>query len=273
LKKIFKNFLFLFLLLTLFLSANEILATVNGKSITKKDVNEFVIKSIPGATFPSLNDEQKKSVLNQMVDRKLFLENAKKIKIENSVEYQEALKKLQENLMLDYWMKIKVEEIEISESDAKKYYFNNAEKFSKPASVKVRHILLSTEDEAITLIAELEQIEKSNLKEKFIALAHSQSIGPSAVNGGELDWFTYEQMVPEFSEAAFALMVGNITKKAVKTQFGYHIIYLEDKKEDHSIPYSIVKKDIIKALRLTRFKEKLKKLSKKLKKTANIIVK
>jgi len=273
LKKIFKKFLFLFLLLTLFSSANEILATVNGKSITKKDVNEFVIKSIPGATFSSLTNEQKKSVVNQMVDRKLFLEDAEKVKIEDNLEYQEALKKLQENLMLDYWMKIKVEEIEISESDAKRYYLNNIDKFSKPASVKVRHILLSTEDEAITLIAELELTEQSNLKEKFISLAHSESIGPSAINGGELDWFTYEQMVPEFSEAAFSLVIGNITKKAVKTQFGYHVIYLEDKKEDRSIPYNTVKQNIVKALRLTRFKEKLKKLSKKLKKTANIIVK
>lgn len=272
-KKIFKKFLFLFLLLTLFSSANEILATVNGKSITKKDVNEFVIKSIPGATFSSLTNEQKKSVVNQMVDRKLFLEDAEKVKIEDNLEYQEALKKLQENLMLDYWMKIKVEEIEISESDAKRYYLNNIDKFSKPASVKVRHILLSTEDEAITLIAELELTAKSNLKEKFISLAHSESIGPSAINGGELDWFTYEQMVPEFSEAAFSLVIGNITKKAVKTQFGYHVIYLEDKKEDRSIPYNTVKQNIVKALRLTRFKEKLKKLSKKLKKTANIIVK
>jgi len=259
--------------MTFFISADEILATVNGQSITKRDVNDFVIKSIPGATFSSLTNEQKKSVLNKMIDRKLFLEDAKKIKIEESIEYQEALKKLEENLMLDYWMKFKVEEIVVPESEIKQYYLNNIDKFSKPASVKVRHILLSTEDEAITLIAELEQVEKANLKERFIALAHSQSIGPSAVNGGELDWFTYEQMVPEFSEAAFALTVGNITKKAVQTQFGYHIIYLEDKKEKHTIPYRAVKDEIVKALRLTRFKDKLKKLSDKLKKTANIIVK
>ena len=263
----------MFLLVTVYVLADEVLATVNGKSITKKDVNEFVIKSIPGATFSSLTKEQKKSVVNQMVDRRLFLEDAKKITIEDSVEYQEALEKLKENLMLDYWMKAKVEEIEIPKREVKRYYFNNIEKFSKPASVKVRHILLSTEDDAITLIGELELTPKVNLKEKFIVLAHSQSIGPSSINGGELDWFTYEQMVPEFSEAAFALKVGNITKKAVQTQFGYHIIYLEDKKEKHSIPYRAVKSDIVKALRLTRFKEKLDNLSKKLRKTAKIIVK
>lgn len=270
-KKILKFFLLFFLSGLVSLSANEVLAVVNGKSINQKDVNEFVVKSIPGATFNSLTPSQKKSVVNQMVDRKLFIEDAKKMQIQKSAEYQAALQKLKENLMLDYWMKIKVEEIPITEDEAKQSYLDNIEKFSKPASVKVRHILLATEDEAISLIAELEL--SSNLREKFIALAHSESIGPSAKNGGELDWFVYEQMVPEFSEAAFALKVGSITKKAVKTQFGYHIIFLEDKKEEGIIPYQVVRAEIIKSLRLKRFKPKLDKLSKKLKKTANIIVK
>ena len=257
--------------MTYFLSANEILATVNGESISTKDVNDFIIASIPGATFSSLTDVQKKSVVNQMVQRKLFLEDAKRTAIENSAEYQKNLKRLQEKLLLDFWMKIKVEEIIVSEKDAKKYYFNNAEKFLKPASVKVRHILLETENEAITLIAELGL--SSMLKEKFIALAHTESTGPSAVNGGALDWFVYEQMVPEFSEAAFSLRVGSITTKAVKTQFGYHIIYLENKLEEGSISYALAKEEIVKSLRLVRFKKKLAKLSKKLKKTANMIVK
>jgi parvulin-like peptidyl-prolyl isomerase len=271
LEKIFKIFLFFSLFSILFLSANEILATVNGENISKKDVNKFVVESIHGATYASLTDIQKKSVVNQMVERKLFLEDAKKINIVNSSEYEEDLKRVKEDLLLDYWMKIKVEEIIISENEARKYYFNNAEKFSKPASVKVRHILLESEDEAISLISELEL--SSLLKEKFIALAHTESKGPSAVNGGELDWFVYEQMVPEFSEASFALKVGSITKKAVKTQFGYHIIYLEDKNEEGFITYETAKRDIVKSLRLARFKAKLDKLSQKLRKTANIIVK
>jgi len=270
-KIIFKLVLFFSSLGVFSLNASEILATVNGGNITQEDVNEFVVKSIPGANFSVLNETQKKAVVNQMVERKLFLEDAKKIHIENNPEYQQALKKLQENLMLDYWMKEKVEEIVISEAEAKKYYRDNVKKFVKPASVKVRHILVTTEEEAVALIADLEL--SVNLKEKFIRLAKSESTGPSAVNGGELDWFVYEQMVPEFSEAAFALTKGKITKQAVKTQFGYHIIYLEDKKEKGFIPYATVKGKIVKTLRLSRFKIKLKNLSQKLKKTAKIIVK
>ncbi len=252
--------------------ADETLAVVDGAEITTKDVNEFVIKSIPGATFFSLTDSQKKAVINQMIDRRLFLKDAQKLNIKDDVKYQQDLKKLQENLLLDYWMKKEVEEINISASDAKEYYLKHRELFLKPASVKVRHILLATEDEAITLIAEL-QADKVNLKEHFIRLAKSESIGPSAKNGGALDWFVFNQMVPEFSQSAFALRVNTITSQAVHTQFGYHIIYLEDKKEEGMIPYENVKEDIIKSLRLARFKIKLKKLSKKMKKTAKIIVK
>jgi len=269
--KIILRLVLFFSLFVFPLSASEILATVNGEDITQKDVNEFVVKSIPGANFNVLNDIQKKAVVNQMVERKLFLEDAKKIHIENNIAYQAELKKLQENLMLDYWMKEKIEEIVISDIEAKQYYHTNAQKFVKPASVKVRHILVATEEEAIALVAELEL--SVDLKEKFIRLAKSESTGPSAVNGGELDWFVYEQMLPEFSEAAFSLTKGSITKQAVKTQFGYHIIYLEDKKEKGFVPYETVKADIVKSLRLAQFKTKLDKLSKKLKKSAKIIVK
>jgi parvulin-like peptidyl-prolyl isomerase len=270
-QKILKLFFFFSSLTIVSLSASEVLAIVNDENITQEDVNEFVVKSIPGANYAVLNQIQKRAVVNQMVERKLFLEDAKRIHIENNANYQQELKKLQENLMLDYWMKKKVEEIEISDEVSKKYYLENAKKFVKPAFVKVRHILLTSEEEAISIIAELELSE--HIKEKFIELAKNESTGPSSKNGGELDWFGYEQMLPEFSEAAFALKKGHITKQAVKTQFGYHVIYLEDKKEAGFVPYKTVKAEIVKSLRLLKFKTKLGNLSKKLKKTAKIIVK
>jgi parvulin-like peptidyl-prolyl isomerase len=270
-KVIFKVSLVALLLNTINLTASTVVATVNGEAITQKDVNEFVIASIPGATFSHLNEIQKKSVIKQMIERKLFLENAKELHIEKNPEFIVALNKVRDNLMLDYWMKEKVEEIVISEKDAKAYYQSHLSKFNRAASVKVRHILLATKAEAIGIIRQLEKSKA--LKKKFIALAKSKSTGPSSVNGGELDWFVQEQMVPEFSDAAFALKEGSITKEPVKTQFGYHVIYLEKKKEKGVIPFEKVKADIVKALRVEQFKSKLDKLSKKLKKTADISVK
>ena len=268
---IFRLFFFFSSFGLLTLSASEVLATVNDFNITKKEVNEFVIKSIPGMTYDNLTEFQKKAVVNQMIERRLYLEDAKKRDIEDNPLFKEALKKLKENLLLDFWMKERVEEIAISDEAAKRYYRANIEKFTKPASVKVRHILVTREEEAISIIAKLQR--SRNIRKKFIELAKSESTGPSSKNGGELDWFVYEQMVPEFSEAAFSLKKGEITTQPVKTQFGYHVIYLEDKKEKSLIPYEKVKPQIVKALRMERFKIKLESLSKKLKKKAVISVK
>jgi len=270
-KIILRLFFFLFSFTIIPLLASETLATVNGSDITKEEVNEFVVRSIPGMTYDSLNKAQQKGVVNKMIERKLFLEDAQKIHIEKNPEYQKALKKLKENLLLDFWMKIKVEEIEISDKKAKESYYENIKQITQPASVKVRHILVTTEEEAQALIQKLNKSKK--LKYSFIKLAKSESTGPSAANGGELDWFVYEQMVPEFSEAAFALEKGTITKKPVQTQFGYHIIYLENKKEKTIISYEKVKPKIVQGLRIDRFKIKLENLSKKMKETAKIIVK
>jgi len=253
------------------LVASEVVATVNGIDITQKELNEFVVAQLPGANFSLLTYQQQQNVINKLIDSKLFLEDAKRIHIDKSPAFIEALKKEKEKLMLDFWMKKRVEEIAISDREAKIYYKNNQKKFNRPASVKVRHILLTTQEEARAIIRELEA--SRNLKKKFIELAKSNSTGPSAVNGGELDWFIKEQMVPEFSEAAFALNVGEITHYPVKTQFGYHVIYLEKKHHAGSIPFKSVKSDIIKVLRSLKFKVKLEKLSKKMKKTAKISVK
>lgn len=270
-KVIFTVSLVALLLNTMSLTASEVVAVVNGEKITQEDVNRFVSSSIPGAKFSHLNEVQKKSVINQMIERKLFIEKAKEVHIEKNPEFIEALRKVRENLMLDYWMKEKVDEIVISEKDAKAYYTKNASKFNRAGSVKVRHILLGTKSEAVDVIRQL--LKSKELKKKFIALAKDKSTGPSSVNGGELDWFIQEQMVPEFSDAAFLLKKGSITDKPIKTQFGYHVIYLEDKKKKGAIPFIEVKKDIVKALRVAQFKTKLDNLSKKLKKTADISVK
>ncbi len=269
----FKIFLAISLLLTgQLLIASEVVATVNGVNITQKELNEFVVSQLPGANFSLLTHEQQQTVINKLIDSKLFLEDARRMKIDENPEFIEALKKEKEKLMLDFWMKEKVEEIVISDREAKNYYRDNRQKFNKPASVKVRHILLSTESEARAIIRELKG-SRSNLREKFIQLAKEKSTGPSAVNGGELDWFIKEQMVPEFSEAAFILAKNSITLYPIKTQFGYHVIYLEDRHEAGSIPFEAVKPDIIKVLRGLKFKKKLAELSKKMKKTAKISVK
>ena len=250
-------------------ASDNVVATVNGLKITQDDVNEFVVLSTYGTTFSALSEKEKKVAINKMIDIKLVLEDANRMNIKNDPQFILDLKKKTEELMLDHWMRKKVEEIFIDDREAKIYYRDNHAKFNKPASVKVRHILLLTEAEARVIISKL-NANKERLRETFISLAKDKSTGPSAINGGELDWFIQEQMVPEFSDVAFALKKGTFTKNAVQTQFGYHIIYLEDKKESGAVPFEMVKEGILKELRLSKFKPKLKKLREKLRERAKI---
>ena len=271
-KIMIKSVLLIFSLGSVGLWASEIVAVVDGKEISQKDLNNFVITNMPGAHYSFLSEDEKKSILEQMIDRKLFAQEAKRLHVEENSEFKKALEKAKDKLLVDYWMKEKAEEITISDKEAKAYYKNNLDKFYRDAAVKVRHILVPTKAEANDILDEL-MMNKAVLKETFVRLAKTRSTGPSAVNGGELDWFIQDQMVPEFSDAAFALTIGEITKEPILTQFGYHIIYLEDKKEAGTAPFEEAKPTIIKTLKVFQFKKELENISEKMRKTAKIIVK
>jgi parvulin-like peptidyl-prolyl isomerase len=127
--------------------------------------------------------------------------------------------------------------------------------FKEPAEVKARHILVKTEAEAKKLINQLRKVPKNKLEEKFIELAKEHSIGPSKTQGGELGWFSKGKMIPAFSDAAFNLNKGNITLQPVKTRFGWHVIYVEDKKEGGYTPFEEVKEKIKEQLKFKRLKQ------------------
>jgi len=259
------------LLLTLSIWASDIVATVNGKIITRQDVDRFIAKSIPGAKYSMMTSQQQRKAINQLIERELYLTLAKKEGIKNDPQFNIELQKIKENLMLDMWMKKRLENIRISNSEIWNYYINHDNKFHHSAMASARHILVTTRDEAREIIRELEA--SSNLKAKFIQLAKTRSTGPSAKNGGDLGWFHKDQMVPEFSEAAFRLRKGEITHTPIHTPFGWHVIYLTDKKNAGKIEFDKVKESIENSLKLKRFHKDLNLLSKKLKKYAKISVK
>ena len=253
------------------LSASVVIATVNDVNITQDQVDSFVKKTLPGANYAFMNPEQRRQVIDQLIDRELYLSVAKKEKIYQDQEYLIALEKLKQNLMLDVWMKKHLEAIEVSDQEMRRYYQQHLDKYKQSAAAWVRHILVGSEAEAVDIIQALQG--SIDLEAKFIELAHAKSTGPSSVNGGDLGWFNEDQMVPEFSKAALALQKGEITTTPVKTHFGYHVIFLCDKRPAGVIPYDKVKDSIIKTIKLEKFKENLKILREKLRKSAKIIIK
>lgn len=245
--------------------------TVNGKDITQTDIDMTMGPS--GMTFDSLDPSMKKRVLDMVVERKLLAEEAEKSDVAKSKEYQEQLEELKKGLILDVWMKQKMKKIEdgISDSKIEDYYKKNIKRYAIPKKLKARHILVKSEDNATAIIKELDAAKDK--KAAFIKLAKEKSTGPSGPNGGDLGWFELERMVPEFSAAADKLKKGEYTKKPVKTQFGFHIIYLDDRKEAGTKKLEEVKDSIRDELANQEFTKLIKEETDKLKKSAKIELK
>jgi len=251
--------------------ASDILVTVNGKNITKQDAEQFVAASAPNAHFMQLDKAQQNMIKERLVEKVLFTELAKKEGVDKNPEFIKNMEKIKEELLVNMWMKLQLESAIVSDSEAKEFYEKNKDKFKQPESVTASHILVKTEDEAKAIIKELKPLKGAKLKEKFVVLAKAKSTGPSGPKGGALGTFKKGQMVPEFSKAVWGLKDGTITMEAVKTQFGYHIIYLEKKNSAQPVSYDKVKDKIIMSLKQQQFAGKIAEMAKELKTKAKIV--
>jgi len=251
--------------------ASDILVTVNGKNVTKQDAEAFVNAASPKTHYSQLDAEQQNMIKERHIKKVLFTELAQREGVEKQPEFIRNMAKIKEELLVNMWMKMQMDNAIVSDSEAKEFYDKNADKFMQEDSVHARHILVKEEKEAQAVIDILVPLKGEALQVKFIELAKSKSTGPSGPKGGDLGSFSKGQMVPEFSKAVWALKVGEVTTKPVKTQFGYHVIYLEGKTEAKPMPYEQVKEKIIMSLKQKQFTAKVTEVAKELKSKAKII--
>ncbi len=221
---------------------NKILATVGGFSITEADVDSFInYLGQRGATYN--NPEGRRAVLNQLIDNKLLLLDARRNLYEAEAEYKAELNRLKEELLIGYASNKIVASITVSDEEAREYYESNKEHFISEATVNASHILVDTEDKAKEIYKKIANGEIS-----FEDAAKEYSSCPSKENGGNLGDFGRGQMVPEFDSAVFSMETGEITKEAVKTQFGYHLIKLNSKSEPKAADFSEISERLKAAL-------------------------
>lgn len=265
-KKTLFSFLTAALLSSSLQAQDKVYVTVNGEDITNSDV--AVLLKNPRINFDDLTQVQKDKVLENLVEQKLLSQEAMKSNIVKTQEYKDELEKLKQTLAFQIWMRDLGKTIEASDKETKDYYDQNKEKFKAPLQLKASHILVKTQDEAQQLIDKLKNAKDK--KETFTNLAKEKSIGPSGPNGGELGWFTKEKMVPEFSEAASKLQVNGFTSTPVQTQYGYHVIFLDDKKDAQTIPFEKIKENIKQQVMQEKFINIVKDKAESLKKTAKI---
>jgi peptidyl-prolyl cis-trans isomerase C len=230
-------------------ASNAVITTVNGKIIPKSRVDELIKRSA-GGNAPSRTPDLEKRAADQVVTEELFVQEAVRRGISTSKEYLDQIEVSRRDILaralFSEFRKTLVDEAEI-----KAEYEKTKAQTSGSPEYKARHILVPKEAEAKALIAQL----KKGAKFEELAKKHSKDAGADK-NGGDLDWAPAATYVAEFSAAMVKLKKGEYTSEPVKTQFGFHIIKLEDTRASQVPPLEAVRDQIVQSLEQKNFKPK-----------------
>jgi peptidyl-prolyl cis-trans isomerase C len=202
---------------------NPVVAVVNGNEIHMTDV-EFVARSLPEQMRQMPLPQLFPMLLDRVIDFQLLSAEAEKQDFAEDEQVQAALDRARASVLRDAMLQQKIDEATTEEALQKRYNEMKEQEGFSYEEVHARHILLASEDEA------KEVIEALDGGADFAALAKEKSTGPSGPQGGDLGYFKKDQMVPEFGNAAFGMEVGATSSEPVQTQFGYHVIKVEDKR-------------------------------------------
>ena len=215
--------------------ANPVLAKVNGSEIRQSDM--AIAEEELGPSLEKMDPATKKeNLLAFLIDMKIVAKAAEDKKVEDSDEFKKRLAFARNRLLMDSLLANEGKAATTDEA-MKKVYDDAAKQITSEQEVHARHILVATEDEAKAIEEELKK------GADFAELAKKKSKDPGASDGGDLGFFTKDQMVPEFSAVAFSLEPGKISDP-VKSQFGWHIIKVEEKRNRKPPDFDQVKGQI-----------------------------
>ena len=212
----------------------KVLAKVGTIVITEADVEENL--AVLMQRGQNLNHpDGRKAILEQLVNRALFLSEARRNFYEADPKFKAELNKIKDEMLANFAIEKAIANVTVTDDDVKKFYDEHKDEFVSGESVEASHILVDSEEKANEILSDI-KAEKITFEDA----AKQHSSCPSSQRGGALGEFTHGQMVPEFDEAAFAMNEGEISGP-VKTQFGYHLIKVTGKKEASVIPFEQIK--------------------------------
>ncbi len=202
---------------------DKIIATVGEKPVYQSELDFAVTDLDP--QFERLPVEQRRAAaFAALLDIKLIAQQAEAAGMGEGDLFQRRLDFLKDRALHNAFFQSKIAST-ITDENVRARYDKEVAATPPEQEVSARHILVDSEEQAKAVVAELDA------GKDFIELAKEKSTGPSGPQGGDLGYFTRGRMVPEFEEAAFKLEPGAYTKEPVKTQFGWHIIKVEDKRD------------------------------------------
>ena len=260
---------FITIKLLLFISLNTALAQnpdtiiaakVNDHIISAKDVLialEKLPEKIKEQPLPDLYPE----IVKKIISEHLISKQAYKDNLDKNKKVLAEVNKVKDKIMVQFWIDNYLAK-QLNAKNIEKVYQSYQKNFKPSKEFNSSHILVQEEKSALNII------KKLNKKANFSDLAKEFSIGSSGKNGGQLGWFVSGRMVKEFEKAIFLLKKGQITKKPVKTQFGFHIIQLNDIRESKPKKLSEIMPDIHKLIK----NKSLLNLEKQIRKNQIIVI-
>jgi peptidyl-prolyl cis-trans isomerase C len=229
---------------------DPVIAKIDGVEVTQSDLSLAIDNLDP--QLAQLPDDQKKlAALSTVIDAKLIAEKARAEKIEDTKEFKDRLEFIVDRELHNAYFKKHVVDT-ITDADIKKRYDAEIAKLPPVEEVRARHILVKTEDEAKAVIKELGE------GKDFAELAKVKSTDPNKSDGGDLGYFKKGMMVPEFEKAAFEMKKGDVSKTPIKTQFGFHVIKVEDKRNAPPPEFEQVKDQVKQIVLRDKYMEVLK---------------
>ena len=230
-------------------ATGDIAATVNGTPISKFSVDQIVGQR--SAMGQPDSPETRKAIINQLAMQLLVSQEAIKKNLDKTPEVSDQIKLAQQSILANAFVQDYMKNNPVTD-DMLKAEYDKVKAQMSGTEYKARHILVDKEDVAKTIIAKL----KKNAK-LFDSLAKQYSKDPGSKDkGGELGWFDPRGMVPEFGAAVARLAKGKFTLEPVKTQYGYHVILLEDTRTNEAPTFEQVKPQLAKQVQ----QENIKKL-------------
>jgi peptidyl-prolyl cis-trans isomerase C len=240
----------------------KVLARVDNEVITLGEFQAKLDRLPP--YYRNMAAQQKDKFLDELIDEKLFLKAAYQRGVDKNKEVRDLIEEARKKIIVTKFAEEEMKRgLKVADKEIENYYNVHKKEFVAATRYKASHILVATEEEAKRA---MDRLRKG---EDFAALAKELSIDPSKSNGGDLGFFTEGQMIPDFESACFKLEPGQ-TSDIVKTQFGYHIIKLTDKKPSQIRPLNEVSDQIKRKITDMRKSQNLQEIIKELRSKANI---
>ena len=216
---------------------DPVIARINGQAVHRSDL-DVQLRNAPQQIQQQPFDKIYPALVNSMVNTELLEQASRKAKVDQNAQVKQEIAAAQTQILVNAYI-ASMARSQITEAKLRQAYDQYAKDAPKTEEVHARHILVSSEQEAKDII---DQLKKGA---DFANLAKDKTTDPSGKsNGGDLGYFTKQDMVPEFANAAFAMKPGDVSQTPVKTQFGWHVIKVEDKRAGKAGTYEQVAPEI-----------------------------